>query len=242
MRVIGTGESAGYGVNPEFRVWSGITLEQIRNMRLAAWDMVDSPSDEMVDIYVRAAATEDTEELETLGEESIFLSQELSQKRGEILMAELSPEQIQKLWELEWQMPDTAARVNNEDVIIGFERYNALDLSKEQKQLLETLKKELRQVASELKKLSGRERNHRLLEHVKATRTKLRESLTVAQREKLDYLVANKPKFLTQPPSPPTEKEREVWVPGPDSWKPGDPLPPGVLPPPPPARRFPRLE
>ena len=82
LRVVGTEESEGFGVKPEFRDWSGITLEQIRNMRLAAWDMVDSPSDELIDIHVRAAVTDDADELKTLGEETIFLYQEVSSKRG----------------------------------------------------------------------------------------------------------------------------------------------------------------
>lgn len=240
MRVVGEGASAGFGENPEFRAWSGITLEQIRSMRLAVWDMVDFPPDELVEIYARAVVTEDVGKLATLGEETISLFQELSQKKAEILMAELSPEQIQKLWELEWQIPDSAARINNEDVIVGFERYNALDLSEEQKKLLETLKKEFLQAASKLDKLSGEEKNQKLFELVKVTRTKLKDTLTAAQKAKLDRLLAEKPKFLTQPAPPPSEKKRDEWVPGPNSWQPGDPLPPGVLPPPPPAGRFPR--
>ena len=242
--VTGAGPFPGFGENPDFRAYTGITLEQVRNMRLAAWDFVDLPPDEMVDIYVRAGRTEDAEELEALGEEKISFFNELSQKQGEILMAGLSTEQIQKLWELEWQMPFNSAKINNEDVHIGFERYNALGLSEEQKKRLETSKKEFLQAAPELRKLpglSGKERSQKLIELVKATRVKLKETLTDAQKAKLDRLLADKPKFLTQPPPPPSEKEREVWVPGPDAWKPGDPLPPGALPPRPPAGRFPRM-
>ena|GEM_PF-6930795 len=236
--VTGAGPFPGFGENPEFREYTGITLEQVRNMRLAAWDLVDFPPDEMVDIYVRAGMTEDAEELAALGEEKIALFQELSQKSGETLLAELSPEQIQKLWELEWQMPGSSATTNNEDVSIGFGRYNALDLSEEQKKRLETLKKDFLQAAPEMNKLSGREQAQKLIELVKATRSKLTEMLTDAQRAKLDELQKNEPKFLTQPPP---EKKEDEWVPGPNSWQPGDPLPPGVLPPPPPVGRFPRM-
>ena len=155
-------------------------------------------------------------------------------------MSELSPEQIKKLWELEWQMPDSAARINNEDVVIGFERYNALDLSKEQQKRLETLKKEFLQAAPKFQKLSGKERDQKLLELVESTRTTLKEMLTDAQRAKLERLLTEKPPFLTASAVPSSEKKRDVWVPGPNSWKPGDPLPSGVLPPPPPAGKFPR--
>jgi hypothetical protein len=239
--VTGAGRFAGFGENPEFREYTGITLEQIHNMRLAVWEMADFPPDELVDIHVRAAITEDAEELETLGEESLSFFSELSKKMGETLMAELSPEQIQKLWELEWHMQSGSAMISGEDVFIGFARYNALDLSEEQKKRIEALKKEFLLAGSELNMLSGRERSQRLIELAKATRARLRETLTAVQKEQLDDILANKPRFLTQPPSPPSEKTRDVWVPGPGSWKPGDPLPPGALPPPPPARRFPRL-
>jgi hypothetical protein len=240
LAIVGVGSSPGFGENPDFREWSGITLEQIRNMRLAIWDWADFPPDELVDIYVQAALTEDAEELEILSEEERSLFSEQSKKEKEILMAELSPEQIQKLWELEWLNPRHHT-IGDEEIYIGFGRYNALDLSEEQKELLETLTKEFLQAAPELFKLSGKERTQKLIDHVKATRVKLQEMMTDAQKAKLDWLLAEKPKFLTQPPPPPSEKEREETAPRPDSWKPGDPLPPGVLPPPPPAKRFPRL-
>jgi hypothetical protein len=241
LLVTGIAGFPGFGENPEFRDWSGITLEQVRNMRLAMWDMVDYPPDELVEIFVRAATTEDAEELETLGKEMFSFHRESVQKMEETLSAELSPEQIQKLWELEWHMPTGSAFIGSEEVSVHFGRYNAFDLSEEQKKRIEALKKEFLQADPELKKLSGQESNQKLIELVKGTREKLKGTLTDAQKAKLDKLLSEKPKFLTQPPPPPSEKEREVWVPGPDSWKPGDPLPPGVLPPPPPAGRFPRL-
>ena len=239
--VTGMGPFLGFGENPEFREYTGITLEQVRNMRLAAWDLADFPSDELVDIFVRAATTEDAEELKALEKERNSLSQELFEKANETLLAELSPEQIQKLWELEWQMPSSSAFIGSEEITLGIGRYNAFDLSEEQKKRIEALKKEFLAAAPELDKLSGNERNQKLIELVKAMRVKLRETLTATQRAKLERLLTEKPKFLTQPSPPPSEKEREVWVPGPDAWKPGDPLPPGALPPRPPVGRFPRM-
>jgi hypothetical protein len=229
--------SQGLGENPEFRVWLGITLEQVRKMRLAAWDFVDFPSDEMVDIFVRAAATEDAEELKTLVKERNSLTNETFKKANETLLAELSPEQIQKLWEMEWLMPSSSAFTGDEEVSINLGRYNAFDLSEEQKKRIEALKKELLQAAPELDKLRGQEYNQKLIELVKATRTKLRDTLTATQRAKLDRLQTEKPKFLTAQPAP----KKEEWMPGPNSWKPGDPLPEGVLPPRPPRGRFPPI-
>ena len=237
--VTGIGSFPGYGENPEFREYTGITLEQVRNMRLAMWDMADFPPDEMVDIYVRAGITEDADELALLGEEKISLLQELSKRSAETLLAELSPEQIQKLWELEWQS-DSYVRIDGENVIIGFERYNALDLSEEQQKRLEALKEEFLQAAP-VQKLLGQDGAQKLVELVTATREMAKEMLTDAQRSRLEQLLANKPDFLMpRAPAPPKEEERERWMPGPDSWRPGDPLPPGVLPPPPPPARFPR--
>jgi hypothetical protein len=236
--VTGIGQFPGFGENPEFREYTGITLEQVRKMRLAAWDLVDFPPDELVDIFVQAALTEDAEELKALAKERDSLTIEMFQKANETLLAVLSPEQIQKLWELQWQMPSSSAFIGGEEITIGLGRYNAFDLSEEQKKRIEVLKKEFLAAAPELDKLRGNARNQKLIELVKATRTKLKETLTDAQRAKLERLLTEKPKFLTAPPAP----KKEEWMPGPNSWKPGDPLPEGVLPPPPPRGKFPRIE
>jgi hypothetical protein len=240
IMVTGIGPFPGYGESPEFRAWSGITLEQVRNMRLAMWDLADFPPDEVVDIYVQAAITEDTEELKALAKERNSLTGEIFEKANKTLLAELSTKKEKKLWELEWQSSMSSAYIGSEEITIGLGRYNAFDLSDEQKKRIEALKKEFLAAAPELDKLKGNERNQKLIEHVKAMRVKLKETLTDAQRAKLEQLLAEKPKFLTEPAAPPSEKKPDVWVPGPNSWKPGDPLPPGVLPPPPPAGKFPR--
>ena len=93
-------------------------------------------------------------------------------------------------------------------------------------------------------------------------RTRMSEILTKVQREHLQLLIDNPPPhawYLIQrlrrenwgqykeveSDSSESKKaggEKDIWVPGPDSWKPGDPLPPGVVLPEKPPGSFPREE
>ena len=82
------------------------------------------------------------------------------------------------------------------------------------------------------------ERNKAVAEQIE---TRIGELLTPQQRERF----ANLKKKLERRWGDQIAKQREreskgnIWVPGPDSWKPGDPVPEGAVPPRPPGR-FPR--
>ena len=95
-------------------------------------------------------------------------------------------------------------------------------------------------------------------------RTRMREILTDKQRERLQELIDNPPPHArlliqrlkrenwgryeeaasTDPSgrSERAESDKDVWVPGPDSWKPGDPIPEGARQPRDGEGRFPRPE
>jgi hypothetical protein len=232
-----------YGENPEFREYTGITLEQISEIYLELWNIKEEfPSDELLDITVRAGMTEDTEELAEIATE--FVSYHANQRENIIehnksMLAIFSPEQIQKLWEVEF------ARFWDHDSAINpnFRLYNALELTEEQKEQVQALRTEFWEKHAELLKMTNRsERNAKLDELGKTIRSQLRATLTDTQRAKMDRLLTDKPAFLTAQATPPQEKKIEEdeydWS---KSWNPGDPIPEGRLPPRPPPGLFPRL-
>jgi len=235
-----------FGENPDFREFTGITLEQIRNVSLAQWDMFrDFPPDELLNICVRAGQTDDPEELERISVERELYMAEAFGKIDQSVAAILLPEQIQKLWEVEWAMRpavdfDPDSNVNNSNPI-NFVMYKALALDTEQQKRLDALKTEYVQARLELFKssLTGKRKFAKEKELAETMRSKLSDMLTETQRTKMEQFRANKPKFLTaQAPTSPKKAEDYEWT---KSWKPGDPIPEGMLPPPPPVSRFPRL-
>ena len=71
--------------------------------------------------------------------------------------------------------------------------------------------------------------------------TRISELLTPQQRERFANLKKNLERRWGDQIAKQRERESKgnIWVPGPDSWKPGDPIPEGAVPPRPPGR-FPR--
>ena len=251
---------AAFGENPGFRAFTGITLEQMHDIILEQWDRLpeNNPTDEMLDIFVRAGRTEDAAELDAIGMELWAVQMAEREELNETMTAILSPEQRQKLVQLQWvrqTMQDDFGRraeAENENVTYGrplrLGIYKTLDLSAEQQRRMESLKAEYFQALSEhFEKIragnaaeDGVARLRRINEITETIQPRVEAMLTDAQRARLEQLLANKPEFLMpRAPSPPREKE-EQWMPGPESWRPGDPLPPGRIPPLPP-RRFPSL-
>jgi len=234
-----------YGDNPEFREFTGMTLEQVRDIYVTQWNMLgDHPSDEMLDFCVRAAKTDNSEEVERISAEMMSYLDEEFKKIGQSVAEILSPEQMQKLWELEWAMRpkidfDRDSNTNNTNPI-NFTMYNALALDRDQQRRLEIFKKEYVQARLELHKsssLTERQKWDKNKELAESMRSKLSAMLTASQRTKLEQIWGNKPKFMmpNAPPPQKTEEDYEFLK----AWKPGDPVPEGRLPPPP-TRRFPR--
>jgi hypothetical protein len=247
-----------FGENPEFRAYTGISLEQVRQIILAQWDSnqlpENHPTDEVLDLYTRRGKTDDATELDKIGMELWMLRMKEHEELKETMTTVLSPEQRQKLRELEWIMQtmqeEATKKLENENVAYGrplrLGIYKNLGLSAEQQKQLEALKAECFQALSEHfkgvrsgKAMSGVEAMRKINEISEAIQPKLNAMLTRAQKTKLEQLLANPPKFLTAPPAP----KKDAWMPGPNSWKPGDPIPEGRIPPlPPPSGRFPRSE
>ena len=219
-----------YGRSPEFREWAGISLEKIRDVSLAQWRMFEVvPLEDMEEFSIRAGATQDWDEIEKISAEREAYIAEARRKLHQAMTDILSPEQIQKLLEVEWaeQTAEESSPNYHPFNPINFAMYQALTLDAEQQERLDALKTEYVQARLELDNTMFHpvQRYEKDKELKEAMLAELQDMLTETQRTKLEQLRTN----TAKPARPPVEEIEEFqWE---RTWKPGDPIPAGKIPP-----------
>lgn len=188
-----------------------------------------------------------------------FYDQGLSEA-STIVQGTLTPEQIQKAQMHALTVPSMMSQFLGEPFMLNFSALEALDLSEEQKEKLAKVQEEMKSETDEFFKeltdtlqtllpKNGEEPSEELQKKIMETVGKLQEKgkslakkhqtqaegiLTKEQKEKLDTIREEMPKKLAEIREEIAKKakenpEDESWK---DSWKPGDPLPEGAVPPP----------
>jgi hypothetical protein len=229
-----------YGDNPDFLSAVGLTAEQIGKFNSALWNLPELPTDEMIAVWEQAGQTDDTEELALLGQKWENYANENTEKAFQYVSKAVSPEQMLRLRELELQMPSP---FGTNDPYITFGAYEGLNLTDEQKNTLRLLKEEFLKEQEEYfqaEKSGSRRASEKIKNAIDAVTVKIKKMLNEEQTKKLAELLANRPQFLTDRTVlfRTAKKEDDSWK---KSWKPGDPIPAGAVPPRP-KGRFPLHE
>ena len=237
--------------NEEFLAYTGLTQEKAQEIKKKQWDVFTKGGGQRK-IMDEALKTDDPKKLEQLAEKQVDQMSQLMAAQDDVLRKELTPEQLGKFKELRLILSTPNKGV---EFIFDFGQYETLDLSDEQRQKLDAIREEY---AKEFQPLMQRvldvqtKRIERWIEAGKfggedseeikreedealvllsqlhaRIRTKVLALMTKEQMERLDKILAGAPQYLVKRLGLDVKRD-DSWR---DSWKPGDPIPEGALPP-----------
>ncbi len=234
----------------------GMTAEQVTELakkRAEHDESMNAAGMDMVDTLVRFDDLS-PEELSEFDKKFRTLLQQNSAEEQARLVETLTPAQIQRMQELELVLPSATAQMlgNGAEMLMNINAYQALELSDEQKKVLEGIQKEGSKEMVDFTKVFFREYLQMLkdgkepseeelkakLEQGKAMKARIKAKihalLTKEQLAKLEKILTDWPKKLEsiradwKLKQENKKPEDDSWR---NAWKPGDPVPEGAVPP-----------